>query len=90
MLDTILLVLFLIFVFRIVFAGLQKQPGSGAMAATAVGHAATGAKSEDHGNVITIDRREKWEAELERGEKEGKVVRWFSTLVSTLFPVLKQ
>ena len=65
MLDTILLVLFLIFVFRIVFVGLQKQPGSGAMAATAVGH----------GNVIEIKKREQWEAELERGEKEGKVVR---------------
>jgi hypothetical protein len=83
MLDTILLVLFLIFVFRIVIAGLQKQPGAMAgLVATAAGGAAA---AQDHGNVIEITSEKHWEAELERGQKERKVVRICPIFVYTLF-----
>jgi thioredoxin 1 len=63
MLDLVLLVLFLIFVFRIVASGLQKQPG--AAAAAAMG---------DHGNVIVINSVQEWEAKLEEGRKDKKVI----------------
>lgn len=75
MLDFVLLVLFLIFVFRIVASGLQKQPGGGA----------AGAMSGDHGNVHTIQSVQDWEAKLEEGLKDKKVVRFSSPAL--MFPL---
>jgi len=61
MLDLVLLVLFLIFVFRIVASGLQKGGAAGAM-------------SGDHGNVHVIHTAQEWEAKLEEGAKDKKVI----------------
>lgn len=66
MLDFVLLVLFLILVFRIVASGLQKQPGAAAGASAAM--------SGDHGNVHVITSVKEWEEKLEEGVKENKVI----------------
>ncbi|CAM6110559.1 unnamed protein product [Calypogeia fissa] len=64
MLDFVLLILFLIFVFRIVVSGLQKQPRGGA----------SGSAMGDHGNVVVISTVQEWEAKLEEAKSARKVV----------------
>lgn len=63
MLDFVLLVLFLIYVFPIVALGLRKQPGASVSA---------GVMAD---NVVEIKTVQEWDAMLEDAEQKHKVVR---------------